>query len=92
MKYIATTRDEDGTREIFLFPNEVPHNVMAEAIYGLRNQTHGEWRRIRRTPVSAGFVTADDTGPYCYGQSESMHLRSQDGDTELLRETLRWHG
>ncbi len=83
MKYI-TTKTEDGKTEIFTFPRSVPHSVMAEAIARLKNATHGEWKRITRTPVSAGFIE----GGVCHGESESLHLRSRPHeDTILLRET-----
>jgi len=79
MKYIVTESDE-GKREIFLFPRAVNHDAMAEALYGIKDQTRGDWRRIRRKPVSAGFVE----GGKCVGRSESLNLNSQAGDTALL--------
>jgi len=79
MKYIVT-ENEEGEREIFVFPRSVPHNAFAEVVAGIRNQTHGNWRRIRRKPVSAGFVD----GGRCHGRSESLHLKSRPEDTELL--------
>lgn len=79
MKYIVT-ENEEGEREIFVFPRSVPHNAFAEVVAGIRNQTHGNWKRIRRKPVSAGFVD----GGRCHGKSESLHLESRPEDTELL--------
>jgi len=79
MKYIVTT-DPDGLEEIFIFPCTVPHNIMAEAVCFMRNQTCGNWRRIERTPISAGFIG----GGICTGKSESLHLSSRPQDTELL--------
>ena len=29
---------------------------MAESFEGIKNKTHGNWKRIYRVPVSAGFV------------------------------------
>ena len=83
MKYIVT-KTEDGEQEIFTFPNSVPHSIMAEAVARLRNTAHGDWQRITRTPISAGFVS----GNVCHGESESLKLRSRPHeDTALLRET-----
>lgn len=79
MKYIVT-KTEDGKRDIFLFPSTINHDAMAEALYGIKNQTHGDWERIRRKPVSAGFIE----GGKCCGRSESLRLESHAGDTELL--------
>jgi hypothetical protein len=79
MKYITTQTDE-GKLEIFTFPDEIKHDAMAEALARIRNQTHGDWKRITRTPVSAGFVTAGE----CHGKSESLHLESQKRDSALL--------
>ena len=81
MKYITTETDE-GTREVFVFPNTINHDAYAESMYRLRNQTHGDWRRIERTPVSAGFINSDGE---CYGRSESLNLESHEGDTEIFR-------
>jgi len=79
MKYIVTESDE-GLREIFVFPRGVNHDTMAEAIGHIKNQSHGEWRRVTRKPVSAGFVE----GGRCCGRSESLKLEPAEGDTELL--------
>jgi len=80
LKYICTI-DEDDKREIFTFPRSVNHDAMAEALDGIRDQTHGNWRRIFRVPVSAGFVDAYGN---CYGNSETLGLESQEEDTKLL--------
>ena len=80
MKYIATKRD-DGTEEIFIFPRSVNHDCMAEMLRGIRDQSWGNWKRIHRSPVSAGFVE----GGLCIGYSESLNLRSRQEDTALLR-------
>ena len=79
MKYIVT-KQPDGTEEIFIFPREVHHDCMAEALCRIRSQSHGEWRRTQRTPVSAGFV---EDGK-CIGESESLSLQSRSEDNDLL--------
>lgn len=81
MKYIVTVT-EDGVREIFVFPRSVHHSAMAEAVARIKevNGPH-DWRRITRTPVSAGFV---DNNGVCHGKSESLRLESSAEDTALL--------
>jgi len=80
MKYIVT-KQPNGTEEIFTFPREVPHVIMAEAVARLKNQSWGDWQRITREPISAGFVE----GGQCVGKSESLSLSSRPEDTALLR-------
>lgn len=80
MKYIVTTNEDLG-EEIFTFPDSVGHNIMAEAVCAMRNQTHGNWKRIKRETVSAGFV---EPSGGCVGRSESLGISSRPQDTELL--------
>lgn len=80
MKFI-TTRDEQGKEELFVFPRTVPHDAMAEVVGRIRNQMGGNWRRIRREPVSAGFV---DAAGECFGHSETLGLSARPEDSVLL--------
>ena len=84
MKYIAT-KTEKGVEEIFTFPFAVHHDAMAEMLSHIRNQTHGQWKRVYREPISAGFV--DSTG-HCHGHSETLKLKARPGDTDLLKKQL----
>ena len=79
MKYIVTKTDE-GKEEIFVFPREINHDCMAQAIYNIKDQMHGDWKRIYREPVSAGFIE----GGKCVGKSETLRLDSRPSDTLLL--------
>lgn len=82
MKYICT-KNEDGLEEIFTFPDSVNHDAMAEVLSRIKNQTHGNWERIWRYPISAGFVLPDGT---CFRESITLDLKSRNEiDTELLR-------
>ena len=81
MKYIVTETD-NGEREIFTFPSSINHDAMAEVLWRIRNQTHGDWKRINRKPVSAGFVNLDGI---CYGESETLGLTSNEDDSILLK-------
>ena len=86
MKYIVT-EDKNGKREIFTFPKSVDHDCMAEMLGHIKNQTGGNWERVRRQPISAGFVTPDNV---CYGESYTLNLESWgEKDTELLLEQLK---
>ena len=81
MKYIVTKQEEGELEEIFLFPRNVNHDCMAEALSSIRNQKHGSWKRIRREPISAGFVLDGK----CFGESLSLRLQSRpELDTDLL--------
>ena len=86
MKYIVTQRESELTNimidEIFIFPKSVNHDCFAEMANAIKNQTGGNWHRVRREVVSAGFTD----GVKCYGKSESLHLESRkDVDTQLLK-------
>jgi len=65
---------------MFTFPDSVQHDVMAMAVVNLKNQTHGDWKRVERQVVSAGFIE----GGVCVGKSESLGLLSRPEDTELF--------
>lgn len=80
MKYI-TTKDEEGKEEIFVFPRSIHHDAMAEMLDRIKNQTHGNWHRVYREPISAGFV---DSSYNCCGGSETLGLNSRPEDTDLL--------
>lgn len=82
MKYIVTEQ-ADGTEEIFLFPRAVNHDCMADVLCHIRNHSHGNWKRISRVPIAAGFVE----GGKCTGNSESLMLCSRPQDTLMLP----WH-
>jgi hypothetical protein len=81
MKYICV-ENEKGEHEIIMFPKTINHDVMAESVSRMKNQTHGNWEREWRTPISAGFVRGD---LQCYGRSETLDLDSRPEDTEILQ-------
>lgn len=72
----------DNGFEIFTFPRTVDHDVMAEALSAMKNQTRDPWVRVFRMNVSAGFV---DKEGRCYGESMTLGLAArEDEDTKLL--------
>jgi hypothetical protein len=80
MKYIVTER-EDGSEEIFIFSETIHHDCMAEAASRIKNQSYGQWRRVRREPIAAGFTD----GVSCWGRSETLNLDSRrDRDAQLI--------
>jgi len=79
MKYIVT-KNKEGKEEMFTFPNSINHDIMAEAVSHLKNQSHGSWFRVFRSVISAGFVS----GGQCTGKSESLGLVSRPQDTDIL--------
>lgn len=84
MKYI-TTHDRNGKEELFTFPRSIDHDAMAEVLCHIKNQTHGNWERVFRMPVAAGFVGPDGK---CYGRSETLKLAARPEDTALLKAQL----
>lgn len=82
MKYIVVENLETNEEEIFLFPDSVHHDCMAEVLRCIRNQSFGNWERVDRHPVSAGFVEHGQ----CVGESISLNLRSRQQDTAILRD------
>lgn len=85
MKYIVTQQD-DGVEEIFLFPTAVHHDAFAELVDSYKDQTYGNWQRVFRQPVRAGFV---DGNFNCHGVSETLGLQSDPvKDTQLLIQQL----
>ncbi len=85
MKYIAT-KDEKGKEEIFLFPRAVHHDCMMEMLNCIKDQKGGNWKRVFREAVSAGFV---DGNMNCYGRSDTLNLDSRPAeDTGLLTKQM----
>lgn len=81
MKYICTIND-DGREEIFTFPKDVDHDAFYEVASRIKNHTWGNWHRVQREIISAGFV---DMNLNCGGRSESLKVDSRGAqDTELL--------
>lgn len=86
MKYIVTQRETELTNvnieEIFIFPKSVNHDCFAEVAGRIKDQTYGNWHRVYREVISAGFTD----GVKCYGESESLGIKSRkDEDTQLLK-------
>lgn len=91
MKYIVTEREENGNRieEIFVFDCNINHDAYAELVGKFKNQTWGNWKRVPRKPISAGFVTIRQDRVECYGKSETLNLESRNEvDTKLLAGVL----
>ena len=73
MKYIVT-ENQSGQEEVFVFPNSIDHDAMAEVLGYIKNQTSDPWERVMREPVSAGFVGKEGD---CYGYSITLGLKSR---------------
>lgn len=84
MKFI-TTVDDAGHEEVFLFPRNIEHAAMAEVLGRIKNQTSGQWYRVFRKPIAAGFVKANGN---CYGHSETLNLSARPEDSALLLKQL----
>jgi hypothetical protein len=85
MKYICFDNADTGKEEVILFPNSIHHDCMVEAADRIRNQSYGNWKRVDRMPISAGFV---DSNMVCHGRSETLDLDSRPEDTLILKQQL----
>jgi len=88
MKYVCFINEDANIEEIFLFPKVVHHDCFSEDIDFMRNQSYGDWNRIARRPVSAGFVRFVGGKVVCFGRSETLKLSSRPIDTEILNKQL----
>ena len=88
MKYICFQL-ASGVEEVILFPRTIHHDCFAQQQGGIKNQSYGNWERVSRFPISAGFV---DHSLKCYGNSETLNLTSRPEDTLILKRQLsdRW--
>ncbi len=91
MKYVCFHNAQTNQEEIMVFPKNINHDCFAEVQRHIRNSTVGNWTRIYREPISAGFVTFLKDGITCFGNSETLNLVSREKDTELLRNQLEGH-
>ncbi len=80
MKYVVVFSEEQG-EQLFIFPKNINHDDFAETLSYIKIGYPGNWQRVFRTPVSAGFTD----GSTCYGHSESLNLSSRKHDTSLLQ-------
>lgn len=81
MKYVVM-QDESGKETIFIFDESIHHDCAEEVFGRIKDQTHGRWNRVFRTPVAAGFTN----GICCWGESETLKLKSRGiQDEELIK-------
>jgi hypothetical protein len=74
-KYL-TFLSKPGKKAIVVFPGLIDHDMMAEALCGIRcDHSVHSW-----TIQSAGFVS----GGFCHGASQTLGLSSSPDDTKLL--------
>ena len=88
MKYIMIKMTiKDASRYVpIIFPECLVHKNVAEHIEHLMRMEHNAEVEI----VSAGFY---DIGATCYGESESLNLKSKpEQDTDIIREYPYKHG
>lgn len=71
MKYISTI-NEEGIKEIFIFPSFINHSDMYRTILTIDSQFRKE--------IGAGFTNGID----CYGRSETLNLNSNSEDHLLI--------
>lgn len=81
MKYIRV-KVLDGDDEIITFPESINHDVMYQSVSRMKDKLRGDWKRVSRRVVSAGFV---DSKHRCHGRSETLGLESNPDDTNILK-------
>ena len=69
MKYIVT--DTEGKEELFIFPEHINHDAMAEVLSYIKTGDL-KWVRKFREPIRAGFIR----GGVASGRSETLNLDS----------------
>lgn len=84
MKYVCFKNHESGDEEIMMFPKSINHDCFAEIQGRIKNQIDGDWHRVMRTPISAGFVVIADGKPKCFGKSITLGLESRGQDSSIL--------
>lgn len=88
MKYLVAVLN--SKEMMFVFPRDVDHDRMAEALEAIRFGDDHNWRRELQTEgsiIAAGFI---DPEGMCHGRSETLGLESRGAvDTELLDEMIR---
>ena len=83
MKYIVmSVKLDDLEMEIpFVFPDMCVHKIMAEAVTpGLLQH----WQGAEVKPIAAGFLSSAGLEAKCYGESDSLNLKSREADDMLL--------
>lgn len=86
MKYIIV-KGAFGLELPFIFDQSLGHMDVANNIIDpYRWDTEEEFRHLI---LSAGFVTLTDEGLQCYGESVTLKIKSQEGDSRLLNRMLR---
>lgn len=84
MKYIVMqVKSGTMTLEIpFLFPDCIVHAMMAQVAKPLCEAT---WKNSAASPISAGSISSADCWADCYGDSETLKLKSRgEIDSELI--------
>lgn len=80
MKYIVT-ECEDGKEDIFIFSERIHHDCMMEMLRCIKNQSYGQWGRVSRGCIAAGFTD----GIKCWGRSETLDIDSRgEQDAKLI--------
>jgi hypothetical protein len=91
MKYIVMRVVMKGSKEgehfvlevPFVFPEIIVHSMMCGVCVRLCMDT---WSKAMSVlPISAGFVSSTAFEDECYGESESLKLKSRPEDSDLIR-------
>lgn len=87
-----TKERDDGVHLPVIFPTHIMHSDMGDLMrgYGISNgyQENRYYQQVQ--PVSAGFIDLNDLR--CFGESESLELKSREQDSEIIREYMKTQG
>ncbi len=86
MKYIVVgilSKSGLDLKMPFVFPDIIVHKYMYDACIPLVKQHFGEEATVRI--ISAGFVSSTAFEDDCYGESESLGVKSRPEDSYLIK-------
>lgn len=86
MKYVMFRVGTDDRKVPVLFPQELVHACIAEAVHTMDGM-------LGAVPISAGSVRMDGLRVFCcFGRSESLKLESHPDDAAIIRTVNYTHG
>lgn len=96
-KYVMFVRtrnkeETDGVHMPIIFPAHIMHSDMGEAMigYAMSNGFQENHYYQRMVAVSAGFI--DMNSLTCFGESESLDLKSRPEDSQIIKDYMKTEG
>lgn len=88
MKYIMMETVSSGVKKLIpiIFPDFMTHSDLAEHVQSILETQHKLQTQVR----SAGSIDINVDG--CFGESETLHVKSKDGDDRVINSYDHLHG